>query len=103
VIPNNPMHLYSERIEVEHKGETEDEPSRPVSFVWRDEEFLVESILEVRQDWGFPAGAPPRKTWRLRRHRTYFTVRTACGRTFEIYMDRKTPAATWVLYREIEN
>ncbi|MBI4830249.1 MAG: hypothetical protein HY801_01560 [Candidatus Lindowbacteria bacterium] len=80
----------------------EGEPSRPVSFTWHDKEFRIEKIVKMWQDWGFPAGAPKRKTWRLRHHRTYFKVRVHDGRTFEIYMDRKTPEITWVLYREIE-
>ena len=89
--------MYSEEIEVECEGE----PSSPVSFMWRGEEFRIEEILRSWHDWGFPAGAPRRKNWRLRRHRNYFKVRAEGGRIFEIYMDRKTPQHTWVLYREI--
>lgn len=92
------MQMYSEKIQVECEGE----PSRPVSFRWRDEEFRIESILRSRQDWGFPPGSPRRKEWRLRRHRNYFKVRTGNGRIFEIYMDRKRPETVWVLYRELE-
>ena len=92
------MNLYSEKIDVECEGE----PAQPVSFIWRDEEFRIEEILRAWQDWGFPAGAPRRKAWNLRRHRNYFKVRTECGRVFEIYMDRKTPEFVWVLYRELE-
>jgi hypothetical protein len=91
------MQMYSEKVEVECEGE----PARPVSFTWRDEDFPIESILRSWQDWGFPPGSPRRKDWRLRRHRTYFKVRTDEGRIFEIYMDRKTPEPTWVLYREL--
>ena len=96
------MRLYSEIIDVTCESEHEDGPSRPVSFKWRDEEFRIKEILKSRQDWGFPAGAPKRKTWNLRRHRNYFEIRTECGRVFEIYMDRKTPDLTWVLYRELD-
>jgi len=96
------MRLYSEKIAVTCESESEDAPLRPVSFKWRDEEFSIEEILKSRQDWGFPAGAPKKKTWILRRHRNYYKVRTECGRVFEIYMDRKTPQHTWVLYRELE-
>ncbi len=94
--------LYSEIIVVECESEDEDSPLRPVSFRWRGEEFHIQKILKSRQDWGFPAGAPKRKTWIMRRHRNNYAVRTECGRVFEIYMDRKTPEYTWVLYRELE-
>ena len=90
--------MYSEEIEVTSEGE----PSKPVSFTWRGEAFRIEKILRSRQDWGFPAGAPRRKNWRVRRHRNYFEVQTEGNRFFEIYMDRKTPTPTWVLYREFE-
>jgi len=91
------MKLFSEKIAVECEGE----PSRPVSFRWRDDEFRIECILRSWQDWGFPPGSPKRKDWRLRRRRTYFKVCTEGGRIFEIYLDRKTPETTWVLYREL--
>lgn len=91
------MQVYSEKIEVE----TEGEPLKPASFIWRKQAFRIERILRSWQDWKFPAGAPRRKTWRLRRHRTYFVVETTEGRTFEIYMDRKPPEPTWILYREL--
>ena len=96
------MKLYSETIDVKCESASEDEPSRPVSFTWRGEEFRIEEILSGRQDWGFPAGAPKKKTWILRKHRNYYRVRTEGGRIFEIYMDRKTPELTWVLYRELD-
>jgi len=96
------MTLYSEKIEVKRESDAEDDPLRPVSFRWRDQEFQIEEIIADRQDWGFPAGAPRRKAWNLRRHRNYYTVRTTCGRVFEIYMDRKTPQITWILYQEVD-
>ena len=92
------MPAYSEKIEVECKGEV----PVPVAFTWRDQVFHIEKILRSWQDFRFPAGAPRKKTWRLRRHRNYFAVRTAEGRTFEIYLDREATERTWVLYREIQ-
>ncbi len=74
----------------------------PVSFIWREEEFRVEKIVKSWQDWGFPAGSPRRKNWRMRRHRNRFQVETKCGRLFEIYLDRKGPELPWYLYRELE-
>jgi hypothetical protein len=94
--------LYSEKISVTCESESDDAPSQPVAFTWRKQEFRIAEILSGRQDWGFPAGAPKKKVWNLRRHRNYFKVRTECGRLFEIYMDRKTPELTWVLYRELD-
>jgi hypothetical protein len=96
------MQLYSEKIIVTCESESENEPSKPISFKWRNEEFRIEKIQKSWQDWGFPAGAPRKKNWRLRRHRNYFRVRTDGGRIFEIYMDRKTPRPAWVLYRELD-
>jgi len=92
------MEVYSERIQVQCEGE----PSRPVSFKWRKKEYQIEEILKSWQDWGFPGGSPPRKNWRLRRHRTYYKVRAESTRFFEIYMDRKKPEPIWVIYRELK-
>jgi hypothetical protein len=92
------MPAYSEEIEVECEGGV----ARPVVFTWRGQVFHIEKILRGWQDFRFPAGAPRKKTWRLRRHRNYFAVRTAEGRTFEIYLDRGSAGPTWVLYREIK-
>ncbi len=96
------MQLYSEKITVTCKEGSEDEPARPSSFKWRGKEFYIKKIQRNWQDWGFPAGAPRKKNWRLRRHRTYYCVLTDCGRIFEIYLDRKGPEPTWILYRELE-
>jgi hypothetical protein len=91
------MPAYSEEIQVECEGES----SRPICFTWRGKAFRIESILRTWQDYGFPAGAPRRKNWRMRRHRNYFLVRAEGGRMFEIYLDRKGPVLRWVLYREV--
>lgn len=97
------MRLYSERIVVTYEEGSENEPAKPLSFKWRDEEFRIKKIQRNWQDWGFPAGAPRKKNWRLRRHRNYFKVLTEDERIFEIYMDRKGPVPTWVLYRETKD
>jgi len=94
--------LYSEKITVMCQAGGEDEPLKPISFKWHNEEFHIEKILRTWQDWGFPAGAPRKKNWRLRRHRNYYRVLAGRGRVFEIYLDRKGPEPTWVLYRELE-
>ena len=97
------MTLYSEKISVTCESESDDAPLRPVAFTWRKQEFRIAEIMSDRQDWGFPAGAPKKKAWNLRRHRNYYKVRSECDRVFEIYMDRKTPKLTWVLYRELDD
>jgi len=90
------MKLVSERITVACEGE----PSRPASFVWHGETFNVAEVLATWQDWGFSGGAPRRRTWRMRRHRTYFRVRTADERVFELYLDRGAKSLQWFLHSE---
>jgi len=92
------MEIFSEKIEIEGAGE----PVQPVAFTWRGKEFHIQKIIRIWQDWGFPPGSPKRKTWKLRRHRTYFQVLTREGRVFEIYLDRKGPDLEWILYRELD-
>jgi hypothetical protein len=94
--------LYSEKIVVTCQEGDENEPLSPTSFTWHNEEFHITKIQRSWQDWGFPAGAPRKKNWRLRRHRNYYRVLTESGRVFEIYLDRKTPQPTWILYKELE-
>jgi hypothetical protein len=75
----------------------------PVSFRWRDRDYIIKDVVAAWADWGFPAGAPRKKDWRLRRHRNYYRVETADGAVFELYHDRgvKLAPGTWVLYRRL--
>lgn len=91
------MEAFSEKITVECAGD----PPRPVAFTWRGEEFRIAEVLTGWHDYGFPAGSPRKKNFRMRRHRNYYVVRTETGRRFEIYLDRKGPDTAWVLYREV--
>lgn len=72
----------------------------PLSFRWRDREYAVKEVIATWADWGFPAGAPRKKDWRLRRHRNYYRVETTDGAVFELYHDRGVRLApgNWVLY-----
>jgi Family of unknown function (DUF6504) len=96
--PAQQMHRFiDETVEVERAGDLPE----PVRFRWRGESF---EILEVQQrwsDWHFGAGSY-RKSWRNRRHRNYYRVRTAEG-VYELYLDRNVPdpAGRWILYQEI--
>jgi len=76
---------------------------RPVSFRWDNRTYTVKEIIAVWPDWGFPAGSPRRKTWRMRRHRNYYRVETEGGEIFELYHDRgiKGDSNTWILQARI--
>jgi hypothetical protein len=86
--------FISEPIEVEQS----DLPSKPpVSLRWRDEDYPVE---HVEATWHDASWGPLRtrvKRWWQRRHRTYYQLRVAGGRIFEVYNDRGL--GRWVLYR----
>lgn len=71
----------------------------PVSFRWDGVEYQIRQVIAVWPDWGFPAGAPRRKDWRLRRHRNYYRVETTDGAVFEMYHDRgvKATGGKWIL------
>jgi hypothetical protein len=75
----------------------------PVSFKWKNREYRVDSVLRQWQDYDYSSVAL-KKTWRTRRHRNYFRVRTDSGATFEIYCDRGTKLAAgkhWVMASEL--
>lgn len=95
------MSLISEGISVKR-----DEVTRlPVAFQWRGRECRIEKILKAWQDWGFGAAAPAKKTWRLRRHRNFYQIRTAEGDEYEMYLDRgaKGEKESWVLLRQVSS
>ena len=75
----------------------------PISFVWDSREYRIETIIAAWPDWGFSAGAPQRKNWRMRRHRNFYRVETADGAVFELYHDRglKLEGGRWILHCRI--
>ncbi len=90
--------LFSEEIEVICEGKLKE----PVCFIWRDKKYKIIKIIDTWQDYGFGAGAPKRKTWRLRRHRNYYRLLADNGKNYEIYLDRKNIFnKKWILYREL--
>lgn len=75
----------------------------PVEFVWRGQSKIVTRVVSHWHDWGFASGVY-KADWRQRRHRNYFRVECDDGKTYEIYLDRKTAEQqTWILYRIIES
>lgn len=90
--------FISEPIEVNWEGPAR----RPTAFLWRGERLEIASVLRMWHDWRMPKGNVGLHTWRSRRHRNHYEVLTATGRTFELYLDRKTPTGDlWVLLKEI--
>lgn len=92
--------FVSEEVEVTRNEQT----GRLVSFRWNSEEYAVREIVAVWPDWGFSAGAPERKNWRMRRHRTWYRVETATGGVFDLYHDRgtKLEGGRWVLHSRLK-
>ncbi|HHY35772.1 MAG TPA: hypothetical protein GX510_09140 [Firmicutes bacterium] len=83
------------------KVEYSQEPGykRPLTLSWDGQEAAVSEVISRWDDWGFGATPPKRRHWWQRRHRTYYRVKTADGRTFELYYDRSR--REWFLTREI--
>jgi len=78
----------------------------PVSFRLDDREYVIADILEAWYDYGFGKSPLRRKSWRQRRHRNYYRVKTSEGEVFEIYYDRGTKLEyperkKWFLYRQL--
>jgi len=94
-----PGKFISRAIEVIRDEKTND----PVSFIWNDREYKITAIIAAWPDWGFSAGAPKRKSWRMRRHRNFYRVETAAGEVFELYHDRglKLEGGQWILHSRI--
>ena len=74
----------------------------PAQFVWRGQVFHVREILHSWSDWHFGEGSHTR-SWRNRRHRNYFQVRTPRG-DFELYVDRgvRGERSVWILARTLD-
>ena len=91
--------FYCEKIEVVRDQKTK----LPVSFSWNGKEYKIVEVIATWPDWGFSAGSPKRKNWRLRRHRNFFRILTQDNQAFEIYHDRKTKLdeGEWILYTKI--
>jgi hypothetical protein len=96
----NAEQFISEEITVTRDTVRQD----PVSFDWDDRQYLIREIIAVWSDWGFAAGSPRKKSWRMRRHRTCYQVETADGGVYEIYHDRgiKPGGGKWYLHSRLK-
>jgi hypothetical protein len=90
--------FYSEEIEVARDEKTKN----PVSFVWREKEYLIKEIIAFWPDFSFPKSGAKRKKWWQRRHRNYYRVLTQEEHTFEIYFDRGSKDEIWILYAKLD-
>ncbi len=72
----------------------------PTAFTWRGVRYEVAEILETRQDYHTPEYAAHARGWLHRRHRNYYTVRTADGQVWELYLDRAGGRRQWVLLKK---
>jgi len=71
--------------------------------VWRGRPYATAEIERAWQDHGHPAGVK-KPSWRTRRHRNYFEIRTTTAERFRIYLDRGTKREAprvWVLERRL--
>jgi hypothetical protein len=74
---------------------------RPTAIALSGGDLAVQEVLMKWEDHGFGQSPPKKRPWYLRRHRTYYRVKTGTGRVFELYLDRGAPKETWVLVKEI--
>jgi len=83
---------------------TEGEPAQPAAFTWNGRHYDVVEIFHQWFDWGFGAGTP-RRTWRTRRHRTYYRLRSTDGAIYELYADRGSGSRSpnWYLYQKLDD
>lgn len=113
-----PLHFIGQEIQVEFnkKPTLEKKPPAPDRFIWKDQTFIVESILSEWQDFGRrgrmarnmqphnQAKALRRGSWGVGRF--YFRLLTRSGRIFDLYYDRAPKSAadrkgSWFLDREM--
>jgi hypothetical protein len=83
-----PERFLGKKIDVVTKG-GDYEAKIPASFKFDGREYIITEVLETWPDFGFAPGETS-KTWRTRRHRSYYRVKTAEGEIYEIYFDRGT-------------
>jgi len=94
---NAAMEFIGEAVDVTCQGE----PLRPVGFTWRGRRYTIDRVLASWHDSGFAESAPRKRTWRLRRHRNYYHVRTDTGEHFELYLDRAGNRREWILSKRL--
>jgi len=95
-VPSGAGEFVGEPIEVEGDG-----VRGPRRFTWRGRTYEVAEIERAWHDRGQPSTVL-KPSWRTRRHRNCFDLRTSTGERFRIYLDRGTrldSRRTWVLER----
>ena len=86
----------TEFIDEEIEVSISQKPGPPTSFVWRENEYKITEIRQMRRVLDFKAA------WWRRRHRDYYVVKTDAGEAFEIYFHRGFGRRYWVLLRRLE-
>jgi hypothetical protein len=71
-------------------------PGPPSSFTWRELQYEIVDIESAYRKLDFG------KSWRQRRHRDYYIVKTSTDETFRIYFHRGPGKKYWVLYDKLE-
>ncbi|MDI6860480.1 MAG: hypothetical protein QMD25_00480 [Caldisericia bacterium] len=69
----------------------------PVSFIWKNEKFLIDKILYEERKIDL------KRKWYQRRHKKIYIVKTTEGRIFEIYKSLGFRKREWILYKELKN
>jgi hypothetical protein len=60
----------------------------PLALTWRGQRYVIARVLDEWVDTGYGPGHPARsRRWYTRHHRRHFTVQTAAGDVFEMYLD----------------
>lgn len=79
------------------------EGPEPARFHWKDHMYEVSEVVQAWSDWHFGEGSH-RRSWRNRRHRNYYRVRTPEG-LFELYADRgiRGEIQEWILVQQLED
>ncbi|MBI4337067.1 MAG: hypothetical protein HY683_04470 [Chloroflexi bacterium] len=78
--------------------------SEPLAFRLKGREHRVAQVLATWADYGYPSERLSYRRWWMRRHRTYYRVRTTDGEVYELYLDRGTRLEArrrWFLTRQL--
>lgn len=89
------VEFISEEIAVEQEQTVPGKP--PTAVRWRGTRYPVERVEATWPDSSWGPLRTRAKRWWQRRHRTYYQLKVAQERIFEVYHDRGL--GCWVLYR----
>ncbi|KPJ63408.1 MAG: hypothetical protein AMS15_00550 [Planctomycetes bacterium DG_23] len=89
--------FFCEKLKVSWQGA----PQEGETFTWRGKEYEIRTVLTSWREWRTPATVA-HKSWRTRRHRNFYHIRTHSGETFEIFLDRTNKAKPeWFLRKRL--